>query len=629
MNPLERRLRDARDKAVAAILRSQREDGSWDVPGETDPAPAAFHLLLRRYLGRPEAGLEAGFAAYIRSAARPEGGWAAYPGGPADPDVTALCYAALKASGIGADDALLEKAGRAFSDSGGWAATSFYGRIMPAFLGQISLRALPYVTPALLALPRWLSFHPDRQPMHVRTTIIPLAFLLRNRCVRPLPPDLGTGELGGRAMPRTIWPPATWLSSRARWLRRSAEILGRLSRWIDAISPRADWGKRVLDKLSGSRNSDGTLGGFFLSTVLALMALDNIPGPRAAELLVQGLAGLEGWIVSDPRGLRQQLLPSANCDAAVALQALQAAGLPPDSPAVRRAAEWLVRRQSRRRGAWANRLSKRVRPGGWAFGLDTDLFPECDTTSIVLRALLPGRDRYRETFDRGADWLLAFQDRSGGWAAWDRGNKRRFLFPSEAFVSYQDLPDPEITARVLFVLGPLARDGTDGRLRRAVHRGVTFLWRSQRPDGSWPGHWVESYAAGTGHALQGLAAAGVRPGDPRIGKAVSWLLSARNADGGWGESEAIPPKGRFPSGPSDAFITAAALRGLLAAGERGHGAVRAGLEFLLRSQDRDGLWEDRAWNGIALAGKIYLRYGLIPSCAAVLAISGFLKPDAN
>ncbi|MBM3294206.1 MAG: hypothetical protein FJY82_06730, partial [Candidatus Aminicenantes bacterium] len=515
LNPLERRLRDARDKAVAAILRLQREDGSWDVPCETDPSPTAYHLLLRRYLGRPDAGLEAGLAAYIRFTARPEGGWAAYPGGPADPDITALCYAALKAAGMPADDALLKKAARAFSDSGGWDATTYFGRLMPAFLGQIPLPSLPYLTPALLTLPRWLPVHPDRQPMHVRTTIIPLAFLLRNKCIRPLRPNLGMGEFGGRRMPRTIWSSSAWPSFRTRWLRRSAKILGRLSRWIDAISPPADWGKQVLNKLSGIRNSDGTLGGFFLSTVLALMALDNIREPRASELLDQGLDGLEGWIVSGPRGLRQQILPSANGDTAVALQALQAAGLPPDSPEVRRPAAWLLRNQCRRYGPWANRLSKRVRPGGWAFGFETDLFPECDTTSIVLRALLPVRDRYRETFDRGAAWLLAFQDRSGGWAAWDRGNKKQFLFPSEAFVSYQDLPDSEITARVLFVLGPLARDGGDGRLRTAVRKGVIFLWRSQRPDGSWAGHWVESHAAGTGHALQGLAAASVPPGDCR------------------------------------------------------------------------------------------------------------------
>ncbi|MBM3311251.1 MAG: hypothetical protein FJY80_07070 [Candidatus Aminicenantes bacterium] len=623
----ERRLAASLERALGAVARRQKEDGSWDAPCETDPSPTAFHLLLRRYLGRPDADLEAGLAASVRSAARPEGGWAAYPGGPADPDLTALGYAALKAAGMPADDPVLRAARTVFRSGGGWGATSFYGRLMPAFLGQIPLRALPSVSPAILALPRSTPLHPDRQPMHVRTTVIPLAFLLREGCVRPLPEGRGIADLADGPPEWTAWPATGPLPPRARWLRKSAESLGRISRWVDRIFPPADWGGRVLEEVSRLRNADGSFGGFFLSTVLSLMALDNVSGPKAEGLVDQGLAGLDKWVVKGPGLFWQEFLPSAVANTAVALQALQAGGRTPDSPPVGKGLDWLVRAQSRRPGPWAVRLAEKAAPGGWAFGAETDLFPECDTTSIVLRALTPLRGRCPEAFDRGVNWLLAFQDRRGGWAAWDRGNKRRVLFPSEAFVPYQDLPDPEITARVLFALGPLALGGPDVRTRRAVGRALAYLWRSQRPDGSWPGHWVVNFASGTSHVLQGVSAAGVSGGEPRVRKAVSWLLGVQNGDGGWGESKASGRTGRFEGGASNAFLTAVVLRGLLAVGPRDGEAIRTGLDFLLQTQGQDGLWTDPDWYGIALAGKLYLRYELIPSCVAVLAIADYLKPE--
>jgi squalene-hopene/tetraprenyl-beta-curcumene cyclase len=625
----------ALDKAVGTILGLQKENGCWDVPCETDPSPTAIHLLLRRYLGRPDATLESNLAAYIRAIARPEGGWAAFPGGPADPDVTILCLAALQAAGDRADESLIKKAGIVFRDLGGWPATSFYGRLMPAFLGQIPLRALPAVTPAVLVFPRRFPLHPDRQPMHVRTTIVPLAYLIRKKAVRPLPEDRGIAKIAGTTDRWSIWPEPTAAASvsrKTRRLRRSAEILGKLSGIVDRIPPPADWETRVLESILETRNADGTFGGIFLSTALGLMALDNISGEKAADLLARGLAGFEGWLVTEGNGRRQQFGPSTTCMTAFALQSIQAAGVPSTSSPVRKGGEWLVRHQSQNRGEWARRISPMVQPGGWSFGAETNAFPDCDTTSSVLAALAPFRSRIAEAFDRGVKWLLALQDRNGGWAAWDRGNKSRLLFPSGSFVSYEDLPDPEITARVLCVLGPLARIGQGNDLRRAIQKALTFLWRSQRRDGSWPGHWVVNFTAGTGQALQGVAAAGVRPEDRRIGKAVSWLLSVQNADGGWGESKESYRTGRFEPGESNAFVTATVLRGLSAAGQRRSAAIRAGITFLLRAQDPDGLWPDPEWNGIALPGKAYFLYSLVPTCAAVIAIADFLKtahPDQS
>jgi squalene-hopene/tetraprenyl-beta-curcumene cyclase len=74
--------------------------------------------------------------------------------------------------------------------------------------------------------------------------------------------------------------------------------------------------------------------------------------------------------------------------------------------------------------------------------------------------------------------------------------------------------------------------------------------------------------------LCALNAAGVDPGTPEIRKAVDWLISIQNSDGGWGEdgeSYRLDYRGYEPA-PSAPSQTAWALLGLMAAGAVHHPA---------------------------------------------------------
>ena len=69
-------------------------------------------------------------------------------------------------------------------------------------------------------------------------------------------------------------------------------------------------------------------------------------------------------------------------------------------------------------------------------------------------------------------------------------------------------------------------------------------------------------------------------------KAVDWLVSIQNADGGWGEdgtSYKLDYRGYEPA-PSTASQTAWALLGLMAAGEVDHPAVAKGIDYLHRAR---------------------------------------------
>jgi len=92
-------------------------------------------------------------------------------------------------------------------------------------------------------------------------------------------------------------------------------------------------------------------------------------------------------------------------------------------------------------------------------------------------------------------------------------------------------------------------------------------------------------------------------------KAVQWLLSRQNEDGGWGESCEGYLKNTFvPLHDSVPSQTAWALMGLIAAGLAKTEAVQDGIDFLLSRQNSEGGWEENAFTGTGFPGHFYIRY---------------------
>ena len=126
------------------------------------------------------------------------------------------------------------------------------------------------------------------------------------------------------------------------------------------------------------------------------------------------------------------------------------------------------------------------------------------------------------------------QSRDGGWAAFDVDNLEYYLnnIPFSDHGALLDPPTEDVTARCISMLAQL---GETVETSKAVADGVDYLRRTQLAEGSWYGRWGMNYIYGTWSVLCALNAAGVDHQDPMIRKAVDWLVSIQNADGGWGE----------------------------------------------------------------------------------------------
>jgi squalene-hopene/tetraprenyl-beta-curcumene cyclase len=144
----------------------------------------------------------------------------------------------------------------------------------------------------------------------------------------------------------------------------------------------------------------------------------------------------------------------------------------------------------------------------------------------------------------------------------------------------------------------------------ALERAIAYLRDEQEADGSWFGRWGTNYIYGTWSVLTGLAQAGLGSDDPSVRRAVVWLTARQNSDGGWGETNDTyaGAAGTPDDVGSTPYHSAWALLGLLAAGEVTSSAVRAGIDYLLRTQQADGLWSHPTYTAPGFPRVFYLKY---------------------
>jgi squalene-hopene/tetraprenyl-beta-curcumene cyclase len=131
---------------------------------------------------------------------------------------------------------------------------------------------------------------------------------------------------------------------------------------------------------------------------------------------------------------------------------------------------------------------------------------------------------------------------------------------------------------------------------------------------------------GTGCVLPALAAAGVPRGHAAVRRAVAWLTSVQNADGGWGESwQSYADPARAGRGPSTPSQTAWALLGLLAAEERDNTAVRDGIRWLTERQTDEGTWEEPQFTGTLVPRAVAAHYGYYGHVFPLMALGRYVQ----
>ena len=618
-------LDDAVRRSQAWFLSRQHEsEGYWVGELEADTTLTSEYILLRQFLDRVDPERERKAVRYLRAMQLPDGGWPIFYGGPSEISASVKAYFALKLSGISAEEPYMLRARDCIHAKGGVVSANVFTKITLALFEQYDWEGLPSMPPEIMLLPKRFYFSIYAISYWSRAVLIPLLVVFANRPVCRIPKAQGIDELYLFPRAQIRYRDVPPFNKDQRWFTPHnffVQLDGVLKlydkmplSWLreKALHGAATW---MLDHIQGS----GGLGAIYPAMANSIVALHCLGYAADDPLMRKAFQEIEALEVYDTVSIGEQCVEALHLqpchspiwDTALLMNALIEAGISQDHPSLQKAASYLASRQTKLVGDWKF-SSPKAEPGGWYFQFENELYPDVDDSAVVLMALskvqMAQAADLQESIQRGTNWVLAMQGSDGGWGAYDKDNNR-IVFNYIPFADHHALLDPstsDLTGRCLEMLAALGYDQT----HLAVAPALRFLKREQEADGSWYGRWGVNYIYGTWSVLAGLRAIGVDLSEPYIRRAVVWLESKQNPDGGWGESchsygDDSEWRGKGGSAPSQ---TAWAIMGLMSAGKTDAFSVARGIQYLLRHQMKDGSWEEVCHTGTGFPRVFYLRY---------------------
>ena len=610
------------------LLDTQYREGYWWGELESNATITAEYLMLTHFLGIGEKRRWAQVARYLLSCQREDGTWAVYYGGPGDLNVTVEAYFALKIAGISADDPRMTLAREFILSEGGLPKVRNFTKIWLAMLGEWSWDAIPAMPPEMFLLPTWFPFNIYEFSSWARGTIVPMTIIMDKRPVRSvpdyakidelIPPDAGRlsytvrGEPGLVSWKRAFMGLDRMIKIGDKWPLRPTRAL--------AIKKAEEW---ILER----QEANGAWAGIQPPWVYSLIALDCLGYPLEHPVMAKGLEAFNTFGIEEDDIFRTQSCISPVWDTAWVVIALEESGMSRQHPSLVRAGEWLLEVQITKEGDWAVK-SPGLKPGGWAFEFDNEWYPDIDDAAevaIALTKVVLDPIAGERAIDRGIEWIMGMQSRNGGWGAFDKNNTRTLVtqIPFCDFGEVIDPPSVDVTAHILELLG---LRGLTAETDPRIAAGLRYIKDEQEEDGAWFGRWGVNYVYGVGAVLPALEALGEDMNNPYVRKAVEWLKTHQNEDGGWGETCAsYDDQSLRGRGPSTASQTSWALLGLISANEADSTEARKGVEYLLATQGSDGTWPEDYFTGTGFPRDFMIKYHMYRIYFPLLALGRYRR----
>ncbi|TXK96276.1 squalene--hopene cyclase [Methylococcaceae bacterium HT1] len=605
IHSLDSAIKNAQDR----LLSLQHKDGYWVFELEADCTIPAEYIMMMHYLDDIDKGLQAKIAVYLRAHQSADGSYPLFSGGEGDISCSIKVYYALKMAGDQPEQPHMACLREYILSQGGAAKANVFTRIALAIFEQLPWRGVPFIPVEIMLLPAWFPFHIDKVSYWSRTVMIPLFILcsLQAKAKNPLNIDILELFIVHPGKEMHYFPERGVLNKFFLFL----DVLGRKSRILVTRKMHQTAVARAQNWFTERLNGEDGLGGIFPAMVNAYQAMLLLGMPADHEHVVTARKAIDKLLVIREDEAYCQPCLSPVWDTGLALLALQETDLATTEGSRKRAYDWLKTKQlSDEPGDW--RIQRpNLEGGGWAFQFENPHYPDVDDTAVVAYGMatadLPDMD---ESIHRATRWIVGMQAANGGYGAFDVNNTYYYLneIPFADHGALLDPPTADVSARCVMLMAKVAQDHDE--YLPAYNRCLDYIRNEQEEDGSWFGRWGTNYIYGTWSVLIALEHTEIPKNDPMYSKAVTWLKSVQHDDGGWGEGNQSyhdrSTSGQYHT--STAFQTAWATLALMAAGEHKCKEVQAGIAYLLKSQQQDGLWADNCHTSPGFPRVFYLKY---------------------
>ncbi len=640
----------------SVLWAHQEADGHWHYALDDNTTMNSEYIMFHRWMGldnepRIQALAEHLFAAQDAA----HGFWNLYHGGPGNLSTTIEAYLALRLAGFPASDPRLVAAKNFILSEGGIPKARVFTRIWLAMFGLFSWDGVPMIPPEIMLAPKGTPFNLYEFSYWSRTTIVPLTILfhLQKECAV----DFNVDELYiepedklDLAFPVPLPVDDSWILKPSQRIDLSwvawEHVFIALNKGVsvyEARSPVKPLRKFCIEKakqwILSHQEESGDWGGIQPPMLNSIMALHGLGMPIDAEPIQRGLKALErftrgeGDVIrkhKDQKGLVLQSCVSPIWDTVLGALALLESGCDPKDPRLQQAKEWIWKNRITTKGDWARKFNwrgrgKRIRStAAWCFQYHNTNYPDVDDSAVAILVLYK-LGMTVEELEPALDWIFGMQNSDGGWGTFDRDNNELILnrIPFADLKSLIDPSNPDLTGHVLETLGEMGLGHTP-----EARRAIRHLKRVQKAEGSWFGRWGVNYLYGTCAAVVGLR----KVGEPHLAsylqRAVNFVTSRQNLDGGWGENcnsyGVDAPHGTGNSTPSQTAWALMILKAMRTAPSDYALEIQRGIDFLRSRHAEDGLYEDE-FTGTGFPQHFYLRYDGYRTYFPLIALGRLLE----
>ena len=410
------------------LLNAQLPDGYWQGELRIDCTLVADTICFKHWDGKVDEVWQRKAVNHLLNLQLPEGGWNIYHGGPAEVNATIKSYLALKLAGLKEADPRMSRARSVLLNLGGVPRMNTFSKLYLALLGLFPWKYLPTIPCEVILIGNWFYLNFHEMSNWTRSIIVPLSIINHFKPTRKLRHPVTIDELypdGFHERDLRLPHSPEIFSWRNLFLAMDKvnKLAEKFAQWgihpfrRQALRKSEDW---MLERFEGA-DGLGAIWPSMLNSLIAMKAMgyeDDHPQVLRAE---RELKKLEHETETE---VRIEPCLSPVWDTAIACAALSASGVAPANPIMRKAADYLVSKEIRFRGDWKYKNEADIEPSGWAFEHENKWSPDVDDSAMVMLALrrMQSSDNKAQQAcrKRRLEWLVTFQCKWGGWAAFDK-----------------------------------------------------------------------------------------------------------------------------------------------------------------------------------------------------------------